>query len=268
MKRLIAFFLGLAACIGSFAESPFVVVMYDQKSEQLIAPFPVDRARYAEALAVLKEDGARAVVFKFFFDQPKNGDSDLKLEESLKLLPVFLQARIDNSEPNANGLADRFYLELDGKFRAALSGDSGWLPLPQFAENAAGIGFVDIRKTDSVPIVEMYKGRPVPSLGYAILAYCLPNLRIDKGRLVNGERTIKIGDNGEVAVRYPKQDNLTAFSFYDLVTRRLDPSLFADKIVIIGYDGEAMDKLKTPIGMVKSHRVFIYTLYDLYERLR
>ena len=48
----------------------------DTNSETKLGEFPLDRAHYAKALDRAAEFKAKAVVFKFFFDQPRNAASD------------------------------------------------------------------------------------------------------------------------------------------------------------------------------------------------
>ena len=149
------FLLGFSfVALTIWAETPFVVIMYDANCEQLMEPFPIHRAQYAKAINELKKDNAKAVVLKFFFDQAKDQSDDTLMAESFKLLPVFLQACIDNTEANPNQLDDRFYIDENIQYKKVLSGNSGWIPLPLFAKNAYSIGFVDIRNAKYIPILE------------------------------------------------------------------------------------------------------------------
>ena len=63
------------------AQSAFVPVFIDARTEARLGPFPYDRAVIAEALTALEKLGAKGVVLKFFLDQPKGkGDDALALE--------------------------------------------------------------------------------------------------------------------------------------------------------------------------------------------
>ena len=49
---------------------PFALVMIDEASESRYGGFPVDRALVAQVVDKLATAGARAVVLKFFYDEP------------------------------------------------------------------------------------------------------------------------------------------------------------------------------------------------------
>jgi CHASE2 domain-containing sensor protein len=63
------FLFGFTAFLrGDEFADKFAIVMVDDQSEAKLGPFPYDRALYAKAAEVCANDGAKAVVFKFFFD--------------------------------------------------------------------------------------------------------------------------------------------------------------------------------------------------------
>ena len=156
----------------------------------------------------------------------------------------------------------------EAEYKKAISGNSGWLPLSSISDNAFDLGFVDIRKPTNVPLFEIYQGNYVKSLWYSILQYALPEIKIIKGHLINGNKELRINEYGEIDVNYPKNDILDYISFYDLVNGTIDKSLIENIIVIIGYDGDQIDKIRISSGDVKSHRVFIYSLFDIYDKIK
>jgi hypothetical protein len=268
MKKYWVVTLGMVLSISLFAQSPFAVLMYDQKSEQKLEKFPPNRFEYAKAIELLKKMNAKAVVLKFFYDLPKSSAEDQALSKSLKLLPVFIQARILNDEKNPNPLNQQYVIYLDQEYRKAISGNSGWLPLSSISDNAFDLGFVDIRKPANIPLFEVYQGNYVKSLWYSVLQYVLPTMKIEKGYLINGNKKLRINEYGEIDVNYPKKDILDYISFYDLINGTIDKSIIENKVVIIGYDGEQIDKIRISSGDVKSHRVFIYSLFDIYDKIK
>jgi CHASE2 domain-containing sensor protein len=76
----------------------FAVVFIDPDTEARHGKIPLDRALIARALEVLAKANARAVVLKFFLDQPRSEDGDRRLSEAIARIPVVLQARIDEVE--------------------------------------------------------------------------------------------------------------------------------------------------------------------------
>ncbi|HET6251548.1 MAG TPA: CHASE2 domain-containing protein [Tepidisphaeraceae bacterium] len=254
-----------AAAIPSV--DPFVVVFIDDKTEARLGPFPYDRAVYGKAVDVAADEGARAVVVKFFLDKPKTAIGDEALARAMTRIPVVLQARIDDSESDANELPDRFVLNFQpGEKWDVYSGQSGWIPLPLFSRVGADVGFIDIRALDSVPLVERYRGKYVKSLFLS----CLEAATGEKTRFAGkqsvqlGSRRVQLNDHGESAASYPDRDDMPSISFADFVDRKPHASM-KDRVVIIAYDSSRFEAIDTPMGKVRPHRVFYYALGSLYR---
>jgi hypothetical protein len=268
MKKVIFIICTFISSCFLFCESPFAFVMYDAQSEMIIGKFPPERDVYANLVLKLKENEAKAIVFKYFFDLPKNTIKDQVFADSLKELPVFLQARIDNSEKKPNDLLNKYYSSDLLKSKNVITGNSGWIPISTISFNAYDLGFVDIRNPSYIPLFEKYKGHYVKSLWYSIIKYIFPDVKIENGSLINGNRKINSNDFGEVKIEYPLNDSLQYISFSNLINEHIDSKIFQNKIVIVGYDGNNIDSIQTPIGSIKSHRVFIYGLLSLYDQLK
>jgi CHASE2 domain-containing sensor protein len=215
----------------------------------------------------LREAGARAAVFKYFLDQAKDGPGDRLLAESFKGFDVFLQARIDDSEKRPNELDERWSIAIGKAPKRTLSGTSGWLPLPALARGARGIGFVDIRNARTAPMYERYKGKIYPSLVLSVMRYLLPDLSLQGDALRRGDRSVPLNEYGEAPVVYPARDDLRCLSYVDVIRKRVPAADLSGKIVVVGYEGPAVDMLDTPIGKISAHRVFCYFLASLYGQL-
>ena len=261
-------FLMANLSLSLLAESPFFVVMYDHSSKQELGDFPISREYYTKAIEIAKSKGASAVVLKFFFDKPGDEKIDAMLADSMTLLPVFLQARIDEFEKAPNSLSSKAKIKILNKFPNTISAKSGWIPIRALSEQAYSIGFVDIRISESIPIVEKYQGEFVQSLTYSVLKYSLPNLEIIDGYLVNGRKRLKINKYGEVDITFPQKDDLEYVTLNSFISGKVKEDKVKGKIIIIGYDDDKIDKISTPIGSIRSHRVFIYGLSFLYEMLK
>ncbi len=251
-----------------FAESPFVMVMYDAQTETHLGPFPPSRTQWASAVSVLKEYSAKAVVMKYFLDQHKDAVGDDAFANSMNGIPVFLQACLNDSEAHPNPIDPKFSIQLSNVPKRTMAGNRGWMPLEAFGRNAYDVGFVDMRKADLVPMFERYQNRIYKTLWLSVLQYALPSLQIDGRYLANGNKKASINEFGEISVRYPREDKLDYIPFYSLVQKNTDKSSVAGKIVLIGYDGNNIGFLDTPIGKVKAHRAFYYCLQDLYAQLQ
>jgi hypothetical protein len=251
--------------------NPFAIVFIDAKTENILGRFPYDRAVMATAVEAAAKLGAKSVVLKFFFDLPKSADGDKALVRAMLKIHVFLEARLDDTQANPNPLPDRFYLrDLRGESQRAIGGQSGWIPLPQFAAVAADVGFVDATDFDHVPIIESYRGRFVKSLWLCCIeATTGQTAQVKPGeQLKIGNRILKLSRDSQLAISFPAADHLDSISFCDLLSGTVDAKKIKNRIVIIGYDGDIRGQVKTPLGEMNRHRAFCYMLFSLYAQLR
>jgi CHASE2 domain-containing sensor protein len=74
--------------------------MIDSVTEAKLGAFPIDRAHIANSINILSSAGAKAVVLKFFYDQPSNEKSDAALQAAIvkSTAKILLQARIDDAK--------------------------------------------------------------------------------------------------------------------------------------------------------------------------
>jgi len=263
--------LGFALLINNSplsAESPFAFVVYDHRSEEALGAFPPARDVYAKIVTSLKDYKPIAIVFKYFLDQKKDGPGDQLFARSLKGMEVFFQARIDNTEKKPNSMDVNYSITLDKVPQKLLSGTSGWLPLPDFAQGAKGIGFVDVRNADYFPMYESYQKRVYKSLILSILSYIFPDLQMSGSYLKRNGRSVVLNEYGEAKVQYPSSDNLEYVSYCDVVNETIAKDKLAGKIVLIGYDGPNIDMFTTPLGEITGHKAYFYGLISLYDELK
>jgi adenylate cyclase len=262
----IAFVFPLAA-----ADSPFALVFIDAKTEQELGAFPLDRALIAKGVRQLKAVGAKAVVLKFFYDQPREAASDAALANALGELPVALQARLDDSESTPNKLPDKFFLTgLKLGESSALAGKSGWLPLPSLAAGAAAVGFVDIADASRVPVIGSYQGRCVKSLHLCAVELALgAQAVVEPGkRLTVAGRSVALDGANSVPAEFPRVGTVDYLPFHELLANSERAAALKGKVVVVGYDGAKMNTLATPAGQRKAHRVFWHGLQSLWTQLK
>jgi hypothetical protein len=259
---------GRAAAEDRRPDSPFVAVFIDTTTEKRLGPFPYDRAVLAKAIDKAVASQARGVVVKFFIDKPKTADGDRALVDAAKRTKLVVQARLDDSERSPNALPERFALNvrIDGKL---LTGRSGWLPLPDLSAAAHDLGFVDYRVIDRMPLIERYGDKVVKSL-------CLSCLELASGARAEivpahsirvRDKTLELDEHSEIGVEYPAKDDLNYISFLDFIEQPARAEL-KDRIVIIAYDSERFEPVKTPAGPMRPHRAFVYALMSIYRRLQ
>jgi hypothetical protein len=266
---ILALLLGMLGSVGfggSFNDD-FAAVFIDAASEAELGAFPLDRSFLAKAVRQAADQGAKGVVLKFFFDQPREEAGDAALALALTNLPVLLQARIDDSEANPHALPARFTLP-GIKVQTAISGTSGWIPLPRLSANARDVGFVDF-DTARVPLLETYQSRTVKSLVVCCieLATDKPAVITPSGKMKFGAGELKLDDNHCMTTKLPEKDELAYLPFHQFLAGETPAAQLKGKVVIIGYDGPKIQTTSTRIGPIRAHRFFVYALRSVYERV-
>jgi adenylate cyclase len=247
--------------------------MIDGASEAKYGGFPVDRALTAQAIDKLAASGVRGVVLKFFYDKASNTASDTALASAMGNTKVILQARIDDSESKPNRLPERFALPLAAG-PVAVSGVSGWLPLPVLSNPAHNVGFVDSTSPDRVPAFERLGDRSYPSLTIAALSLALgdPALTIQPGKQVRlGNKTLPLDLQSQLTLSanaFRGADDTAYFSFADVVEGKVSLQALRGKVVVIGYHGSQMPTVRTNVGPIKLHLAFWLGLNDVWKQIQ
>ncbi|MDB6053645.1 MAG: hypothetical protein JWN25_1168 [Verrucomicrobiales bacterium] len=251
---------------GKFEEN-FVVVFVDKVSEQKFGEIPLDRALFADAVERLAEAKAKAVVFKFFFDQSKKEETDRRLGRSFTNLPVILEACL-REEPRPNVLPSRFFM-VDVQGPGSSLAARGWIPTPMILEHANDLGFVDA-STSVIPMHEPYMGKQVKSLWLCCVeAATGQTAKIEPGRKVAfGGKSASINTDDEVTVDLPDPAKISYIPFHLILDKTAPPGAIAGKVVILGYDGPNIHDFPTKYGKVKAHRLFVACLKGFYDDLK
>lgn len=250
------------AWAGSF-DQDFVVVFIDANTEAKFGSIPLNRALLAKGVDAIADAGARGLIMKFFFDQARDEKDDKRLADSLSRIKTVLQARIDNSESTPNPLADKF--TLSGSFKVAVTGSSGWIPLPALANNATDIGFVDFNST-LVPMIEQYKSRNVKSLVLCAVELAVSaKANISQGKEITiGSHVVKLNEKNQVVAKL-KGTQLEKSLSFDAVLDGSAKHELSGKVVILAYDGPHIDKYETAFGPMGAHRYFVNILRSIYD---
>ena len=262
--------LGQAVVVQA-EDDVFRAVFIDSESEAKLGPFPFDRGVLARGVEAIRKAKPRGLIIKLFLDMPRSASGDAALAEAMKGMKVLLQARMDDSQTQANPLPEKFFVpQLKVSTYAGISGKSGWLPLPMFASAAADVGFVDVVGSDVCPVLECYQGRYVRSLPLAAVEFALgarAEIMPGKRLKLNGV-DVALDEFNQYPVTYPDKDALKYLPFHRLLLAAdADLKTLEDRVVILGYDGDKIDRMDTPLGKMESHRVFYYGLISLYDRV-
>lgn len=248
---------------GGF-DDDFAVVMITPATESRHGKIPLNRALLARAIDAVAAAGAKGVVLKFFVDQPRQADSDARLQAAISRTPALLQARIDDSELRPKPLPERDFLP--GKaLPAPFTGKSGWIPLPAFSDKAHGVCFVDFDSLPA-PLLETYQGRSVKSLllcAVELATGAKANLS-QPGRVTVGKHQFVTDMQYRVAIPVSAKP-LPTIEFNDVLDGKTPAQRSQGKVVILAYDGPNMPVLDSPLGKLGAHRYFVLLLRGLYE---
>lgn len=273
-------FTGLVSASSNSKPPPFQLVMIDAATEAKLGAFPIDRAYVAQAVDALTKAGAKAIVLKFFYDQPSSVSSDDALQKALIKSNVLLQARIDDTEPKPNQLPSKFLMppnSVDTNAITSISGNSGWLPLLSLANAAAAIGFVDTTDVNVVPAIIGYQGKIVPSLTIATIQAALgtATLQLSAGKFVQfAQHRLSLDTKNQILLSANALDEknsvnkISSLSFIDILNGSFLPADIKGKVIVIGYDGSKSPRLKTNFGETKVHHIHYLGLVDAWRQLQ
>jgi len=256
------FILPLCSTARDFSRD-FAVVFATEKTEARFGKIPLDRAVIASAIESAARYEAKGVVVKFFFDQPRSTEGDNQLVQSLSMIPVILQARIDDTQQKPNELPVRFTLGRTN-YITTVQGSSGWIPLPALAEKSHAVCFTDFNSSP-IPILETYRGDTVKALLLCSVEMALgqeASFRSDSEVKV-GDFVIPLGRQNQVSLSIQAGAKLPFFQFEDLIDGTLPKNALKGRVVILGYDGPNIPTVVTPTGNVGSHRAFVLYLKAL-----
>jgi adenylate cyclase len=268
-KTSVIFLLSFVAALKAdeFADK-FAIVMIDEATEVELGPFPYDRAVMAKAVDACAADGAKAVVFKFFFDQPKTAAGDSALCHSMHGIPVALQARLDADDGTEQQIPSRFELSPRG-LSTAVRGERGWIPLPAMLDVAAAVGFVDFNDP-RIPLVEEFRGIPYRSLILCCLELAVgAPVRVDDGKKIEvGNGYIPVDTDNVYHADLTHLESLRVISFASLLAGNVERRAIEGRVVIIGLDSAPIPSIVTEHGRMGIHRFFVQCLAACYQALR
>ena len=252
---------------GRDFSADFAVVFADATTEAKLGELPLDRTVLANAIESAAKAGARGVVLKFFLDRPRQLEGDRALAHAMTLVPVLLQARIDDTEAASNELPSRFLLP-GGARTTAIHGRGAWIPIPLFSAPAHDICFVDF-SSSTVPLIESYRGASVKSL-----LLCAVELAAGERATSSATGTLALMGNAlptderfELSVPIVDRSPLETMTLHDLLDGSIAASSLKGKVVILAYDGPNISRLDGGYGAVGAHRLFVLLLRDFYQSL-
>ncbi len=211
-------------------------------------------------------------MLKFFLDRPKTKKGDDALVAEMQRLPTILQARFDLKEirPNALPAKLRHAPNVTGDVSLLTSSLSGWIPLEKFSRVAEGVGFVDARGADMIPLALRYRERTVASLWLVAIELATGTRAYTTlGKTVGiAGKTGPVNVAGEIEIDYPTEDKIESHSLIDVLNGEVRSKDLAGRVVILGADLKDVPKVRTKLGPIGAHRAFWHGLMGVWAKLK
>jgi len=217
----------------------YLFVATNDEDKGRLGRWPIDRSLYAEAIARAREDGARAVVLKFFFDQPSKPVADSRLARAIASMPVYLQFAFGEGDGTAEGQPPVWRSDLRAEhLKTVFDQPPSLLPLPAFREHAAGIGFVNVLPDPEYNRIEILGSTDInvaASLTFLSIEAGLGAQVSTREMLLNiNGKSYKIDDNGRVRCPYLDVGRPREYSLFALLHDQVPKNEVRDRVVIIG----------------------------------
>jgi adenylate cyclase len=232
-----------------------VIAAIDNKSLTQLGRFSSwPRSYHSELVDILTQSGARTIVFDILFSEPSPDDDIFaaSIEQAGNVvLPVVSSSKVA-------GTASTDEFDSSGRFIR---------PIKQFEESALATGHANIIPDDDgivrrLPLFTLGDSSYEPALALTTVAQYLRRPQIMESPITNNTltlagRTIPLNNNNSMLINYQSNrlsshDFLT-ISYVDILDGSVAPSIFQDKIVMIGVTAIGFgDIFWTPTGQIKS----------------
>ena len=260
-----------------------VFVAVDEPSVNRFGRWPWDRRIIARGIENLAE--AKVLLMDMIFSEPTDEDADDALAEALastnaSVCGFFLRKNATQqiSDEELELLADSSLDALQSQI--AESETPRFIAAPHAEMNIATImqgctlsgSFTTLPAKDhlfrSYPVAVYYEGTLFPSLGVQGLRlyYDQDIKRLDAHHVELAGKTIEVDDKGFVMLNFYNPKSYKTISFLDVYNKKIPPSFFQDKIVILGItEVGAGDVAPTPVGNIPGpllHYTFLSNFFQ------
>ncbi len=241
VTAVIALSLGTADARGQERQisSPhYLFVATNDGDADKLGPWPLDRRVHAAAIDRARQDGAKAVILKFFFDRPSLPEADAKLAEAIALMPVYLQFAFDGGGKKGEDPPVWRHDLAPATLTALFHSSPSLLPLALFEKNAAGLGFVS-----ALPDPDYNRIEILGTSGSGIAASLqLLSLEASLGtqvsardmRLTLKSKRYPIETDGRVVCPYLEGGRPQEHSLFAFLKAQVPKNQVRDRVVIIG----------------------------------
>ena len=236
MRFVIVVIISLSV-ISVNASSNIVMITLQDESEDFLGLFPVSRNVYSNAIDTLANQGAKSVILKFFIDQSNNIAEEKELAESLKRLPVIMQAELNNDK-NVN-IPVKIVRKIPHNLSSLPNYSGGFFPLNVLSREAKFIGYGQARLDSDftkIDLLSTYNNALVSSIVLNTIEEVLNRTATLDGNILSiGDLKIPITEEGMASCEYTESKDIPIFSFSDLLTNKIASKDLNGKVVILGY---------------------------------
>jgi adenylate cyclase len=253
--------------IDIITDSPIAIVAIDDKSLEQLGRFSSwPRSNHSQLVDILANEGARTIVFDILFSEA-SPDDDMFAAAIGKAGNVILPF-VSNIEAARTAGMDDFN-----------NSDLFIRPLKQLEGVALATGHATMTPDDDgivrrLPLLIPSDNEYEPALALTAVAKYLRRPQIIESPVMDNAitlagRSIPLDNNYRMLINYPayqmSSHNFPTVSYSDILDGSIDPSIFHDKIVLIGVTAIGFgDIFWTPTEQIKSgvelHANAIYTI--------
>lgn len=219
-----------------------IIQVSDDDLKNLDTTWPLPRSFHADIVTILKEAGARMIVFDFFLSEPTSYDEDKALLDAIKKAGnVYLAFAFHDPKGNRFPVhSDTLITDIHDNFK----------------QNAAGVGHINVSvdsdgKTRRVPLFIKYGQDLFPQLGFKAACDWLKadsrNVAFKGNKLIIDNKIfLPVQPDGFFLVNYPGTwlESFQHFTYSRIfkayldkvkgISPELDLSVFKDKVCFIG----------------------------------
>ena len=241
--------------IDEITDSPILIAAIDNESLAQLGRFSSwPRSYHSQLVDILAHNGARIIVFDILFSEPSTDDDVFaaSIEQAGNvILPVV--SSLETAGTVGTGEFNR-----SSRFIR---------PLKQFEEGALATGHTNIIPDDDgivrrLPVLTLYNDSYEPALAITAVTKYLRRPQIIESPVSNktltlAGRTIPLDNNNRMLINYQANQissyDFPTVSYADILSNNFDPSIFQDKIVLIGVTAIGFgDIFWTPMGQIRS----------------
>ncbi|MEF3255649.1 MAG: adenylate/guanylate cyclase domain-containing protein, partial [Deferribacterales bacterium] len=252
-----------------------VIVDIDEESINKIGRWPWDRKKIAELIEKLNQ--ASVVGLDIVFSEPSNEESDQILANTIAnngnvILGFFFRdnATEDIDEETFNTLSDFSIFRVKMESQSTHIREFNFIEanIPIITNSGLASAFFSIEPDAdglyrNYPLGYIYRGTLFPSIGFQLLRFYM-NKDIEVILDEKGFKSFKLGNielKNKNYIRLNYYDDVKYISAFDLLSEKVKPDYFKDKIVIIGITEVGVFDLRpTPIDPVTPGVSLHYTL--------